>query len=206
MLYSIGNNGDNGRSSRSTDRFRAGSGPGDTGRRSSGANRHIELRHHAQAREALRRWLICGWEEGGCVGKLCLSADGSPRVFELRAPTSHVLGFGETALIALCLALIPAVALHLALLTVQQFGPHVAVRHAGCARRHRVDVAPASHPRRCAPSTRSTTAFLSWSGASPGRARRWRSWSTKAHAEWSLPRSCPSGCDALGLQVHVHCI
>src|ERR1019366_2940772 len=40
---------------------------------------------------------------------------------------------------------------------------------------------PACCPPRYAPSDRSTIDCPSWSDASPGRARRWRSWSTKAH-------------------------
>src|ERR1035437_4911132 len=40
---------------------------------------------------------------------------------------------------------------------------------------------PACYPRRYAPWPRSTIAFLSWSDASPDRARRSSSWSTREH-------------------------
>src|SRR5215467_57656 len=46
-------------------------------------------------------------------------------------------------------------------------------------------------PPRCAPSARSTTACLCASDASPDRALRCDSSSTRAHEEWSRPQLCP---------------
>src|SRR5258707_11913144 len=101
-------------------------------------------------------------------------------VFELRPAAGHVLRVWRGLVDGLRLALIAAVAPHLALFAVQQVGQHMLVGHRGRGRAYRMHHALfAVHPDMRL-QTEVPLVSPSWSGASPGRARRTGSWWRKA--------------------------